>query len=75
MTFYKLNIWYPSPGGSQVKYATTSDVNILEYGDALFMEVLEPEDISYLYKLRPAKNFGGDFVSLNIKVHLLLVKS
>ena len=49
--------------GSKVKLATTPNIDVLEYGDAVFMEVVEPEAISYLFKLRRAKNFGADFVS------------
>lgn len=47
--------------GSKVKLATTPNIDVLEYGDAVFMEVVEPEVISYLFKLRRAKNFGADF--------------
>ncbi|VDI12653.1 Hypothetical predicted protein, partial [Mytilus galloprovincialis] len=47
--------------GSKVKLATTPNIDVLEYGDAVFMEVVEPEAISYLFKLRRAKNFGADF--------------
>ena len=30
----------------------------------LFMEILYPEEISYTYKIRPARTFGGVFVSI-----------
>lgn len=28
------------------------------------MQIVEPEEISYVYKIRPARNFGVDFVSI-----------
>ena len=51
---------------SDVKFATTPDLNLLYTSDNLFMQIVEPEDISYVYKVRPAKNFGGEFVSNRI---------
>ncbi|XP_064631043.1 protease-associated domain-containing protein 1-like isoform X2 [Lineus longissimus] len=29
--------------------------------DDLFFQILEPESLRYLYRVRPAKNFGGSF--------------
>lgn len=49
---------------SDVRLATTPDLNLLYTADNLFMQIVEPEDISYIYKVRPARNFGGEFVSL-----------
>lgn len=49
---------------SDVKLATTPDINLLYTSDNLFMQIVEPEEISYVYKIRPARNFGGDFVSI-----------
>ena len=51
---------------SDVKFATTPDLNLLYTSDNLFMQIVEPEEISYVYKVRPAKNFGGEFVSERI---------
>lgn len=31
--------------------------------DNYFFELMEPEEISYTYKIRPAKNFGVPIVS------------
>lgn len=52
--------------GVQAKLATAPNLDVIEFGSHLYMEVTEPEDVSYLFKLRPAKNFGGDFVSYDI---------
>lgn len=49
---------------SDVKLATTPDINLLYTSDNLFMQIVEPEEISYVYKIRPARNFGVDFVSI-----------
>ncbi|XP_052706925.1 PRADC1-like protein isoform X1 [Crassostrea angulata] len=46
---------------SDVKLATTPDINLLYTSDNLFMQIVEPEEISYVYKIRPARNFGVDF--------------
>lgn len=32
--------------------------------DGMFFEVTQPDSIRYTYKVRPAKNFGGVFVSI-----------
>lgn len=47
-----------------MKLATTPDINLLYTSDNLFMQIVEPEEISYVYKIRPARNFGVDFVSI-----------
>lgn len=47
--------------GVKVQLATTPNLDVIDFGSHLYMEVTEPEDVSYLFKLRPAKNFGGDF--------------
>lgn len=32
-------------------------------GSDIFFEIIEPEELSYTYRTRPAKNFGTFFVS------------
>lgn len=49
---------------TNVKYATVPDISNYYHQDSLFMQVVEPEEIAYLFKVRPAKNFGTDFVSM-----------
>ncbi|XP_061171355.1 protease-associated domain-containing protein 1-like [Saccostrea echinata] len=46
---------------SDVKLATVPDINLLYTSENLFMQIVEPEEISYIYKIKPAKNFGGEF--------------
>ena len=36
---------------------------LFDSNDLLYFEVLRPKNISYIYKVRPAKDFGGKFVS------------
>ncbi|XP_033757644.1 protease-associated domain-containing protein 1-like [Pecten maximus] len=55
----------------QIRVATTSDTNLI-FGNSLFMEVLEPEDIRFLFKIRPAKNFGGVFERKYTRMPLIL---
>ena len=39
--------------------------------DNLYFELVEPEEISYTYKIRPAKGFGGTLVKYcNIQQHI-----
>lgn len=59
-----------------MKLATTPDINLLYTSDNLFMQIVEPEEISYVYKIRPARNFGGDFVSIiMITEHIYIIPS
>ncbi|XP_021371925.1 protease-associated domain-containing protein 1-like [Mizuhopecten yessoensis] len=60
-----------SDADDQIRVATTSDTNLI-YGNSLFMEVLEPEDINFLYKIRPAKNFGAVFEKKYTGMQLIL---
>ncbi|XP_060071578.1 protease-associated domain-containing protein 1-like [Ylistrum balloti] len=55
----------------QIRIATTSDTNLI-FGNSLFMEVLEPEDIRFLFKIRPAKNFGRVFDRKYTRMPLIL---
>lgn len=59
---------------SDVKLATTPDINLLYTSDNLFMQIVEPEEISYVYKIRPARNFGGDFVSIIMIIEPILFR-
>ena len=42
---------------------TATDFMLLDSNDLIYFEVLRPKNISYVYKVRPAKSFGGKFVS------------
>jgi hypothetical protein len=33
----------------------------------VFFEIIEPEELEYTYRLKPAKNFGSSFNDKNIK--------
>lgn len=55
----------------QIRVATTTDTNLI-FGNSLFMEVLEPEDIRFLFKIRPAKNFGSVFETKYTRMPLIL---
>lgn len=35
---------------------------MLEFDTDLFFEILEPEELSYMYRIRPALNFGTPLV-------------
>jgi hypothetical protein len=37
-------------------------------GADVFFEIIEPEELGYTYRIRPAKDFGAPFVSLQRKV-------
>lgn len=37
-------------------------------GNDVFFEIVDPEELEYTYRLRPAK-FGGSFYSKKFKVH------
>ena len=47
----------------RVRVFTATDYMLFDSNDLLYFEVLQPKNISYIYKVRPAKNFGGKFVS------------
>lgn len=38
-------------------------VDIFDYESDVFFEILEPEELSYTYRIRPASNFGIPLVS------------
>ena len=42
--------------------ATVPNMNVL-LNDVLFLEVLQPSELRYTFKIRLAKNFGTSFVS------------
>lgn len=43
-------------------------------GGDIFFEIVDPEELEYTYRLRPAKDFGGSFNSNKFKVqHGILV--
>ena len=52
-----------SAGQAKVHVFTATDFMLFDTNDLLYFEVLRPKNISYIYKVRPAKDFGGKFVS------------
>jgi hypothetical protein len=43
-------------------------------GNDWFFEITDPEELAYTYKIRPARDFGGIFVSNNATLlHTLLI--
>ena len=50
-------------GQQKVHVFTATDFMLFDTNDLLYFEVLRPRNISYIYKVRPAKDFGGKFVS------------
>ena len=36
---------------------------LFDSNNLVYFEVLRPKNISYVFKVRPAKSFGGKFVS------------
>lgn len=43
-------------------------------GGDVFFEIVDPEELEYTYRLRPAKDFGGSFNNRKFKVqHGILV--
>ncbi|XP_071090078.1 PRADC1-like protein [Haliotis cracherodii] len=52
-----------------LQLATSPDVNLV-LNDAMFFEIIDPEQLSYTYKLRPARDFGGVFEHTLNKVEL-----
>lgn len=50
-----------------VPYAVWNEATIYDFiEDDVFFEVLYPEDLSYTYRLRQAKDFGVPFVSISL---------
>ncbi len=37
-------------------------VNILDYESDVFFEIIEPKELKYAYRIRPATNFGVPLV-------------
>lgn len=50
-----------SLGQQKVHVFTATDFMLFDTNDLLYFEVLRPKNISYIYKVRPAKDFGGKF--------------
>lgn len=48
----------------RLRVYTATDSMLFESNDLLYFEILQPKNISYIYKVRPAKDFGGKFVSV-----------
>ena len=43
---------------------TYDGISSTDIGVDVFFEIIEPEELGYTYKIRPAKDFGAQFVSL-----------
>ncbi|WAR22153.1 PADC1-like protein [Mya arenaria] len=52
---------------------TVPNIDVL-LTDILFMEIIRPAEISYSYKIRPAKNFGVPFIQKYSMVDLIAAK-
>lgn len=50
--------------GDDVAYATTAEF----WEELLFFELIEPEEIAYIYKIKPAKDFGVTLVRENLLI-------
>ncbi|KAJ7336669.1 PA domain [Desmophyllum pertusum] len=50
-----------SLGQPRARVFTATDYMLFDSNDLLYFEVLRPKNISYIYKVRPAKDFGGKF--------------
>lgn len=37
----------------------------------IFFEIVDPPELQYSYRIRPAKDFGAPFVSMKIKKYLV----
>ena len=65
----RLNFLFSCFAGQQkVHVFTATDFMLFDTNDLLYFEVLRPKNISYIYKVRPAKDFGGKFVSIKATV-------
>lgn len=42
---------------------TATDFMLFDSNNLVYFEILRPKNISYVFKVRPAKSFGGKFVS------------
>jgi len=51
----------------RVRVFTATDYMLFDSNDLLYFEVLRPKNISYIYKVKPAKDFGSKFVSNTYK--------
>lgn len=49
----------------------TSTVDIIN-GD-VFFEIIDPVELEYTYRIRPAKDFGAPFVSIILYLQLLFL--
>lgn len=67
LRFLKLCV-YSILSDAEKVLATVSNIDVL-MSDVLFLEVIRPRDISYTFKIRPAKNFGVSFVSIFCFMH------
>ncbi|XP_022782894.1 protease-associated domain-containing protein 1-like [Stylophora pistillata] len=56
-------VWdYSSAEGPRVRLFSVTDLMLFDSNDLLYFEILRPKNISYIYKVKPAKNFGAKFV-------------
>ncbi|XP_058941966.2 protease-associated domain-containing protein 1 [Pocillopora verrucosa] len=55
-------LWdYSSAEGPRVRLFSATDFMLFDSNDLLYFEILQPKNISYIYKVKPAKNFGTKF--------------
>ena len=47
---------------------------LFDSNDLLYFEILQPKNISYIYKVRPAKDFGSKFVSIKHSAYWFSVR-
>lgn len=41
-------------------------------GGDVFFEITDPEELEYTYRIRPAKDFGAPFVSVEIRLSFVI---
>lgn len=44
-------------------------------GNDVFFEILEPSELEFTYRVKPAKNFGSSFANLKFKGRSFLVEA
>ncbi|KAK7100030.1 protease-associated domain-containing protein 1-like [Littorina saxatilis] len=62
-----------APVEYRYEIASSPDANLV-YEDTYYFEIVSPESLSYTYKLRQAKNFGGSFDRQYKKIRLVIAE-
>ena len=47
---------------------TVTDFLLFDSNELIYFEVFKPDNIKYIFKMRPAKDFGRAFVSFSFSV-------